>query len=484
MIKNRIYNLFTITSVILLLFSIIKPCLSQIILTDNIPSISFTKSTQTFDAISTRQISLGDLDGDGDLDAVFSSFHFGRVMMNDGKGYFTDSGQEMTRYGHGVDVGDLDGDGDLDLFMINANLDLAERSAVIYFNDGSGNFIDSGQNLGDSNINGLSIQLLDIDFDGDLDAYIFYAGQGNILYINDSNGQFQKSTISFPNGNLGDIDGDGDFDIFMRESGQGYRTMLNDGQFNFTDHWQMVDSTVLYGTISLVDLDKDKNPDVLVGNYDNSISDSTRVFLNDGTGQYTLSHQKLGPAKWASFSMGDLDCDNTIDVFISNYTLPNEIWLNEENGRLMDSGLRMGGSEPNGISPLGDLDGDGDLDIFVAFFGEGSNSVWFNETITSIRERRNSHPNTSENYRLFQNYPNPFNAETSISFQIIQPANITLKIYNVLGKVVQTVINNSSYDEGWHSIKFDAGTFESGIYFYKLTSNFGFKQVKKMCIIK
>ena len=79
-------------------------------------TVSLAESAQAFDARGTYQAGLGDLDGDGDLDAVFANplAHDSEVWFNDGTGVFVDTDQQLTRYGHGVGVADLDGDGDLD----------------------------------------------------------------------------------------------------------------------------------------------------------------------------------------------------------------------------------------------------------------------------------------------------------------------------------------------------------------------------------
>jgi hypothetical protein len=112
--------------------------------TPTVGPIAFNKSSQTFTARLTPQIGLGDFDGDGDLDAVFATMGLqnSQVLMNDGTGQFIDSGQELTQQGHGVGVGDLDGDGDLDLFVTCAGWNDGEveydKPSRIYFNDGDG----------------------------------------------------------------------------------------------------------------------------------------------------------------------------------------------------------------------------------------------------------------------------------------------------------------------------------------------------------
>lgn len=70
-------------------------------------------------------------------------------------------------------------------------------------------------------------------------------------------------------------------------------------------------------------------------------------------------------------------------------------------------------------------------------------------------------------FALNQNYPNPFNPATTISFTLPVDSKVTLKIYNVLGEVIITLINNS-FDAGLHNIEFNAQSLSSGIYLYKI----------------
>ncbi|MBM4167336.1 MAG: T9SS type A sorting domain-containing protein, partial [Ignavibacteria bacterium] len=84
---------------------------------------------------------------------------------------------------------------------------------------------------------------------------------------------------------------------------------------------------------------------------------------------------------------------------------------------------------------------------------------------------------------------NPFNPTTTIRFEIPVgaihelPLQTTLKIYNVLGQEVATLLNNEQLEEGTHEIQFDATHLSSGIYFYRLRAG-TFLETKKMILVK
>ena len=96
-------------------------------------------------------------------------------------------------------------------------------------------------------------------------------------------------------------------------------------------------------------------------------------------------------------------------------------------------------------------------------------------------------------YALYQNYPNPFNPTTSIDFDLPVSANVTLKVYNLLGQEVATLLNHQSVDAGNTSMTFDASAMASGVYLYRIvaevqnsngTTSQAFTQVKKMVLVK
>lgn len=115
-------------------------------------------------------VDLGDLDGDGDVDALWSSTRNdlgAEVWLNNGAGVFSKSSQRIGNQDHAISaLGDLDGDGDLDAVVAFAN---RNEGPKVWLNDGAAHFTDSGQILGDEPFRG--IDLADQDGDGDIDIW-------------------------------------------------------------------------------------------------------------------------------------------------------------------------------------------------------------------------------------------------------------------------------------------------------------------------
>jgi len=93
-----------------------------------------------------------------------------------------------------------------------------------------------------------------------------------------------------------------------------------------------------------------------------------------------------------------------------------------------------------------------------------------------------SESSTPLQFKLFQNYPNPFNSTTTIPFWLPQRTNVILKVYDVFGREIATLVNRE-FDAGEHSIQFNANDLPSGVYFYRLQAG-NFIEQKKMIFIK
>ncbi len=101
--------------------------------------------------------------------------------------------------------------------------------------------------------------------------------------------------------------------------------------------------------------------------------------------------------------------------------------------------------------------------------------------------------NFPQSWTLNQNYPNPFNPGTVISYQLPVSSKVTLKVYDILGNEIETLVNQEE-ETGFHSVNFNAAGLSSGIYFYRLNAvpagqaetNAGevFSETKSMVLVK
>jgi hypothetical protein len=347
-----------------------------------------------------RDVSLGDLDGDGDLDAFFANgryeaFKPNTVWTNDGTGRFSDSGQQLGKPmdTHSAALGDLDADGDLDAWVGNG------INCQMFENDGKGGFTAHlcSSTPGDSGAWRWTVALDDLDGDGDLDAFAAGCCGGttgssvsqpyNMVWLNDGTGSFQDSgqrlgILGSKAIALGDLDGDRDIDAFVGNSdsmidvhggdwhNQPNRVWLNDGRGRFRDSGQSLGSAETQA-LALGDVESDGDLDVFVGN-----DGPNEVWLNDGRGNFSNSGQVLGDAYTRVVALADLDNDGDLDAFVGNVT-SSEVWLNDGAGNFGPSGQGMRYSGRHVVA-LGDVDGNGTPDVFAGSYDRNCR-VWYND---------------------------------------------------------------------------------------------------------
>lgn len=127
-----------------------------------------------------------------------------------------------------------------------------------------------------------------------------------------------------------------------------------------------------------------------------------------------------------------------------------------------------------GFEQINDINNVGIVDTLVA------RSVrWLTEGIILNSPSTES---TVISYKLDQNYPNPFNPSTTISYSIKRESDVSLKVYDIMGREVSSIVNERQI-AGSYDVEFDASLLASGIYFYKLAAG-DFVSVKKMILLK
>ena len=362
------------------------------------PLIFSDSRSLPFSLQASFAVALGDLDGDGDLDAFVGNTSYynnpaNTVWLNDGSGNFSDSGQRLgSAFTWDVALGDLDGDGDLDAFIANSEPD-SRKADEVWLNNGHGIFTDSGQRLG--NTLSRAAALGDLDGDGDLDAYIANGipergpAEADRIWLNNGHGIFTDSGQLLGSDAgldvaLGDLDGDGDLDAFIANGNpldirnEPNKIWLNNGAGVFSSSGQNLGSA-LSQAAALGDIDGDGDLDAFVANGGPEIlsGQPDELWLNNGSGIFNNSGQRLGSKSSYGAALADLHKDGTLDVFVAGYYGGNRVWLNDGSGILTFSSPGFGTENAADVA-LGDVDGDGDIDALAANVISNSNRVWLN----------------------------------------------------------------------------------------------------------
>lgn len=302
-------------------------------LNDGVGNFSAHPTTPTFGSMLASDVKLADLNGDTFLDAFVVASGRNQVFLNDGAGNFTQVTNAVPLVlgvGSAVALGDVNGDTHIDAVVTY----LGESDTRVFLNNGSGVFT-SGSSIAVEN--SADVVLGDVNGDGDLDAIIAgFAGGAQSVWLGNGDGTFIAGGM-FGAGNsralaLGDIDGDNDLDVIVANDDDEAQTVwLNDGSGAFSAH----PAVPTFGSgfswdIVLVDIDGDNDLDIVVANEDEQ---AQTVWLNDGTGAFTPhpTVPEFGAGVSVALAAGDLDDDQDPDLVVANFAGQHTVWLNMDN---------------------------------------------------------------------------------------------------------------------------------------------------------
>lgn len=340
-------------------------------------------SASVEDAGKSFAVAMADVDADGDLDIfVTNSGSANRLYINNA-GSFTEMSTKAGLHDEGASRGavfaDVNGDGLLDLYVTDAS-----AANHLYIGDGKGNFKDTTAvaGVGDANT-GQGACFADVDGDGDMDLFVANFGQSNVLYINDGKGMFKDGTAEagLTSGSnsgfgcaFGDVDEDGDLDLYVTNSGQHSKLYVNDGKGIFSDGTSAAgikDGTGQKRAVSFADLNGDGHLDLY---YVGPVIDN-QLFLGDGKGHFIDGTHEAGVAgnKAAQgMNIADVDGDGDLDIMVTNIGLPHILYENDGKGHFKDIASEAGVDYHQfgqGVA-FGDIDNDGDLDMYVCNYGD------------------------------------------------------------------------------------------------------------------
>lgn len=482
-----------------------------------IPTIPNWQST---DIDFHGKLSIGDINNDGYPDVAVSVYLGVGGFNNKGKIkiYLNQNGtlsgspswiSKDSMYTFSCSFGDADNDGDLDLAVAcgEAYTNRYEQNRIYYNHNG---FLDSLPGWKSAN-SGYSydVSWADIDRDGDLDLIFGNERGPNHMYLNygDSIGTAliwssidlsQYANTIF----VSDINNDGYFDLAVsdnRQLGGSGRFKIyknNNGTLETTPFWSS--SINRYGSgITICDINSDGYNDLITGCW----WDSCRIYINQNgnflsspqwssstssvveemvCGDYdndwldTLNEHYNGDGIRKLFYLSKKPVQRLLKVVINNDTLTqNQFCYDLENGWISLRSTPQNGTLIKIIYVYSH-----DLDFAVSNWDNTiGNYIFNNLTVNTDIKEVEELPKIVE---LYQNYPNPFNPTTTFEFYLSKEENVSIKIFDLLGKEVTTVFTGRK-QPGNHKVTWHPLGIAEGIYFYQLKA--GTKTLTQKMII-
>ncbi len=343
----------------------------------------------TFTTKGSFDVVVGDFNEDGHPDLALPNS--GRingedgntvvVFLNDGSGTFTLTGEyAVAERPMLLAVGDFDSDGHLDIAADSYRFD--SRSFAVLFGTGTGGFAPRVL-IPVVDVPYLGLEAFDMDGNGDDDIAVSVLGD---LYVIRSNGDrtFSTPVLVSEAGSqpligviaAGDVNGDGHLDLVHGVSATSssphaekdvvVRLGYGNGTFALPAYYDAINYSTTPEAIELVDIDGDGDLDVVICDWSGRTGDGIAILFNNGTGVLGGAHHVPAGQGTADITVADVDGDGQPDVVSSDrMSMAIMVHLNPGNGRLPVLQSRFTtGTTSNIRLDAGDVDGDGDLDVF------------------------------------------------------------------------------------------------------------------------
>jgi hypothetical protein len=457
-------------------------------------------------------VSIGDLNGDGKSDLAVANYGSASVsvLLNttspgaDIPTFTTKTDFTADNGAISVTIGEFNGDGKPDLAVANAN---STSVSVLLNTTSPGADIPTFSTKADFTTGGTpySVSIADLNGDGKLDLATANLGSNNIsVFLNTTTPGNAIPTFStktdFTAGtnpisiSICDLNGDGMPDLAAANfSANTVSVFLNTTLPGALIPTFSAKSDFAAGanpqSVSVSDLNGDGKTDLVTADYNNNY---VSVLLNntDPGASIPVFSNKTDFATGGlpyCVSIGDLSGDGKPDLAVANYfdnsisVLINTTGPGASVPAFSSKTDFETGENPQYVS-IGDLNGDGNLDLVSANYFANTVSILLNEAILPVGVK-NDISLAPVNFGLAQNYPNPFNPSTKILFILAHKEHAKLVVYNLLGQPVKSLFDGVAEKQKEYSFDFNASHLTSGVYFYKIQTPTRI-EVRKMLLIK
>ncbi|HQU92162.1 MAG TPA: FG-GAP-like repeat-containing protein, partial [Pyrinomonadaceae bacterium] len=370
--------------------------------------------------VDTSAGRLFDFDLDGDLDVLDFRFNANPgptyALRNNGQGQFENATSAVldpptfqTRHPRGFAVADFNGDGKKDFFIGDHGFDqppFPGGQSQLLIQTATGLADETSTRLPQKSAGTHDVTAADIEGDGDIDLYLANIGcgcdYGPELYINDGTGHFIANTSRLPEfvtsrqrkytaSAFMDVDNDGDSDLFLgahngsgpNEGGLRDTILINNGSGFFSEATHEILPPRIGGTtwgtvgVEVADFNNDGLKDLLLSVVQAAYnSGKLQLLLNNGNGTFRDSSASIpqpfadGENGWTIWTFSaDFNSDGRLDVVTSSYTSESHLYLNAGGARFVDATDILPYRGPLPTALPGDLDSDGDRDIFGLSWG-------------------------------------------------------------------------------------------------------------------
>lgn len=432
-----------------------------------------------------------DIDNDNDLDILIAGIEDNSIIQyrNDGGSpvewtkIIIDSNVSGARSIH---ANDIDGDGDIDIVGSSYS---GVPSVLWWRNDGGDPTIWTRQSVSQTFQNSHEVFSIDIDKDGDCDILSASSDQHTIaIWYNDSGSPitWTRQTVGISEHlaksvHAADIDNDGDVDLVSAAILSNVVAFWkNDGGSPISWSRNVVDNNFLGAhRVEIIDIDSDGLNDILGAGYTGNV---VAWWRNDGSNPINWERQDIATQflKACIATAIDIDNDGDRDVVATGQESNKISWWENDGSFPVNWTEHIIADDFIRPWPLfaGDVNNDGDFDIIVSSSHNGGRYIkwWDNQTTLGVKHSK------IPQLKLLRNFPNPFNPTTTIELNLETSAYVTINLYNSLGRHIRNIYSGN-IEKGITHINLDAHNLPSGNYVYELQTEDG-SIINKCTLIK